>query len=306
VLPHSFGPHRGGFAWYPGTRINGVSFYCRVALYTSPNLSTPQSIGVWAMEVLHMICRFGDLYYSNPPLGRFDVMSCACGTHPSAYTKTQLGWADTAATAVHDIGTTDEYSLIAVSYPQPPTPGRHLAVRIASQQDSSYFVVEARDRSDIYEAASAVSSGIPSEGVVIYQVRDTTDVELRSSGMAAGTSFNSTEEDLTVRVMEALPGGYRVRVSSRATVLCERLQAQADALRQAIEHEQDIHIRKQLISALARIVEQMRTLGCRLIVGVLPEFDEEAQGRLIGERLDSIVGRADEQAQAGSAKDQPT
>lgn len=289
VLPHSAGPHRGGFAWYPGTKVNGVSFYCRVALYTLPNFSMRQSVGVWAMEALHMICRFGDLYYSDPPLGGFDVMSCACGTHPTAYTKTQFGWADPSATTVHGIGTTEDYSLIAVSYPQPTPPGRHLAVRVASQIDSSYFVIEARDRSDIYEAPSAVSSGIPAEGVVVYQVRGTTDVELRSSGLTAGQSFHAQSEDLTVRVDAALPGGYRIRVTSRATVLCQKLQSHADSLRQSLQLEQDINVRKQLISALARVLEQMRTLGCADIAD-LADLDEETHGRFIGRRqLDAIA-----------------
>lgn len=288
VLPHSAGPHRGGFAWYPGDTVNGVSYYCRVALYTLPDFSARQSVGVWAMEALHMICRFGDLYYSSPPLGGFDTMSCACGTHPSAYTKTRFGWADPAATAAHGIGSTKEYALVAVSHPQPPPPGRTLAVRIPSQVDSSYFVVEARLRSDLYDGPSAASTGIPAEGVVVYQVRSTTDVELRSSGLGAGDSYQSAAEDLAIRVEAAVAGGFRVRVASRASVQCQKLRAQADFLQQALEDEEDINVRKKMLSELGKLRRRIRALGCGELT-VLGDLDEEAHGRFIGPRLDAAA-----------------
>lgn len=293
VLPHSEGPHRGGYAWYPGSRVNGVSFYCRTALFNSRTLTAPQSIGVWAMELLHIICRFGDLYFSVPALGQFDVMSCACGTHPTAYTKTEFGWLDPGATAVHDLGTTEEYALSAVSFPQPPPPGRRVAVRVKSQVDSSYFMIEARKRSDIYERQSGVSAGIPSEGVLVYQVRDTTDVELRRGGLTQGLTYQNAAEDLAVSVEADIPGGYRVRVSSRATILCRALQAHADSLRQALEATEDPIIRRGLIAALARIRAQMLDLNCGPVAGPADaEWDERVRGRLIGERLDAVAGPA--------------
>lgn len=296
VLPHSVGPHRGGFAWLPGETRNGVSFYARVALFSDMALSVPQNIGVWAMELLHIVCRFGDLYFSSPPLGRFDVMSCACGTHPSAHTKNQFGWAEDDAIATHPIGASKDYALSAVSYAQPPAPGRTTAVRIKAQADSSHFMIEARKRTDRFERATDVSSGIPAEGVIVYRVHDTTDVVLEESGLTPGTQYQDADEDLTVRVEQEIPGGYRIRVGSRPTLACERLRASEKALEQSLEIEQDIVRRKQLISALAKVREQLRQLRC------LPFFDpeepvvawdESVGGRLIGARLDEAVEEDD-------------
>jgi hypothetical protein len=53
-----------------------------------------QPLGVWAMEVTHMVTRFGDLYGIPDSPGRYDVTDCSCGTHPSSYTKYALGWLD--------------------------------------------------------------------------------------------------------------------------------------------------------------------------------------------------------------------
>ena len=292
VLPHDFGSHRGGYAWYPGSTVNGVSFYARTALFTSPAFSARQSVGVWAMEVLHMICRFGDLYYSNPPIGRFDVMSCACGTHPSSYTKSRFGWLTASAIVNHPIGSSNEYALAAVSYPQPPPPGRATAIRLSSQTDTSFLMFEARDRTDTYESQSVVSSGIPSEGLVVYRVQDTTDVVLKASGLTVGNTYHDPDEDCDVRVEEQIPGGYRIAVTSRATVTCRRLAAKAEALQQLLQLEQDINKRKQLISALAGVWAEMRNLNCGLPAppdGEIAAWDESVGGRLIGPRLDDVV-----------------
>lgn len=291
VLPHSMGAHRRGYAWYPGDTINGISFYGRVALFNDPAFSSQQSIGVWAMETLHMICRFGDLYYSNPPLGGFDVMSCACGTHPSAYTKNQFGWVADSAIATHAIGTTKEYALSTVSDIQPPPPGRVSAIRVNSQTDSSYYMVEARIHSDRFESPGPVSSGIPVEGVIVYHVRDTVDVVLKRAGLVAGNQYHRTDEDFTVQVEEDIPAGYRLRVSSRATLTCRRLRESEQALEQSLQFEQDITVRKKLISALAKVREQIRQYGCLPLLDPddqIVVWDESVQGRLIGSHLDDI------------------
>jgi hypothetical protein len=292
VLPHSAGIHRGGFAWYPGNTVNGVSYYARVALFTNPTLSVQQNIGVWAMETLHMICRFGDLYFSNPPMGRFDVMSCACGPHPSAYTKNQFGWVGDSAIASHPIGTSKEYALSAVSYAQPPAPGRTTAVRINSQADSTYYMIEARNRTDRFEGTTNVSSGIPAEGVIVYHVRNTVDLVLEGTGLTAGNQYRDTDEDFAVQVQEDNPGGYRIRVGSRPTLTCRRLRASEKALEQSLSVEQDINRRKQIISALAKVREQIRQFGCLPVLDPgdpVVAWDESVQGRLIGSRLDEAV-----------------
>lgn len=292
VLPHSFGMHRGGYAWFPGNSVNGVSFYARVALFDNQMLTSPQNIGVWAMEALHMICRFGDLYFSNPPMGSFDVMSCACGTHPSAYTKNQFGWIRDSAIATHQIGASAEYAVSAVSHVQPPAPGRVAAVRINSQADSTYYMIEARNRTDRFETMSSASSGIPAEGVIVYHVIDTSDLELEASGLTAGNQHQDTAEDFTVQVQEEIPGGYRIRVTSAPTLTCRRLRESENSLEQLLEHEQDINRRKQLISALAKVREQIRQLGCLPLLDPdrpVVAWDESARGRLIGSRLDKAL-----------------
>jgi hypothetical protein len=51
-------------------------------------------VGVWAMENIHVVTGFMDLYGMPDSPGRFDTMDCACGTHPSSFTKIKLGWID--------------------------------------------------------------------------------------------------------------------------------------------------------------------------------------------------------------------
>src|SRR6516225_1838038 len=49
-------------------------------------------VGAWAMELTHILTSFGDLYQTSDgdPWG-FDNMACACGVHPSTFTKLKLG-----------------------------------------------------------------------------------------------------------------------------------------------------------------------------------------------------------------------
>ncbi len=49
-----------------------------------------EAVGVWAMEFMHSLTGFADLYPFNGNMGGFDEMACACGTHPSAYTKAAI------------------------------------------------------------------------------------------------------------------------------------------------------------------------------------------------------------------------
>src|SRR6266567_3555156 len=60
-----------------------------------------EGVGVWAMEFMHSLTGFADLYPFNGNMGAFDEMACSCGTHPSAYTKAAVGWLDASAIAQH-------------------------------------------------------------------------------------------------------------------------------------------------------------------------------------------------------------
>jgi hypothetical protein len=50
-----------------------------------------EHLGVWAMELMHVLTDFNDLYPFSGNMGAFDEMACNCGTHPSAYTKAVQG-----------------------------------------------------------------------------------------------------------------------------------------------------------------------------------------------------------------------
>ncbi|MFC9919628.1 hypothetical protein [Agromyces binzhouensis] len=276
VLPHGFGPHRGGYAWYPGDAVNGMSYYARTALYQDPGLSMRQSIGVWGMETLHMITRMGDLYYSLPPLGRYDVMSCSCGTHASAHTKGLFGWLADGSVAIHQIGTTATYQVHAISQTQPPPPGRVSAVRLKSKVSPGYLMIEARVRTDQYENAGAVSQGIPVEGALIYEVQGDTKVFLKASGIAGTATLQG--EGLTVE-SSAVPGGFAITVRSRPTSRCAEIQRRLEALRTSLEIENDPVRRKQLISAIVQTQNELRQLNCRVpdsvYEGVVGRYLEE-------------------------------
>jgi hypothetical protein len=70
VLPHAFGVHRDAWAWWDVDPRNGITAFATVALFEDPNQTRRQSTGVWAMETVHMVTEFGDLYNGSPSTGR--------------------------------------------------------------------------------------------------------------------------------------------------------------------------------------------------------------------------------------------
>ena len=78
-----------------------------------------EGVGVWAMEFMHSLTGFGDLYPFGGTMGAFDEMACSCGTHPSAYTKAAIGWLDGWAIVQH-LGGPRGYRLHPVGLVQPP------------------------------------------------------------------------------------------------------------------------------------------------------------------------------------------
>lgn len=205
VVP-SGGQHRTGFAWWHAQPVNGLENFARV------NLS--ENLGTWAMEVMHCLTEFGDLYNVDPHLGRFDNMACSCGTHPSTHTKVNMQWLNADTVAVKGGFGPTTYDLYAVGLPQPAPPAHRMAVRVPSRHGSTYFMVEARIRSDQYERAGFGSSGIPSEGVIVYEVKSKLEVFLRTAtALAVGESF-SIDDGPTVRVTGQNVGGFRVVVGN--------------------------------------------------------------------------------------------
>jgi len=266
VLPHSVGPHRGGFAWMGTPGTNGVTNFSRVAMFSDVGMTNGKTLGVWAMEVLHMVTRFGDLYYANPAVGKFDVMSGASGTHPTAHTKSQLGWLRANAIRTNPLGYSLTHRLHAVSLPQPPPPWRASAIQVPSRNSTGHFLIEARLQNDQYESSSVISSGIPSEGVIVYEVQGPTEVYLRTpTALQAGEVFTDDAEKLTVRVLANEPGGFKISVNAGKTSRCKILAAQIETLELSLQTETDFNRRKQTISALQRAKGEFRRMGCLVL-----------------------------------------
>lgn len=182
-----------------------------------------EGVGVWAMEFMHSLTGFADLYILGGNMGRFDQMAASTGTHPSAYTKAAIGWLDASAIANHS-GRAAEYALYSVGLVQPPPLGRYAAVRVGS--DVPYLMVEARQRVDQFDA------GIPSEGVIVYRVQTRDPLGWAQNGIApvelltpqalgVGQIY-SADTGLTVQVVGSVPGGFVVRLEDETKHVVDR------------------------------------------------------------------------------------
>ncbi len=175
-----------------------------------------EAVGVWAMEFMHSLTGFADLYPFNGNMGGFDEMACACGTHPSAYTKAAIGWLDTSAIAQQAPTLSGNYTLHSIGLTQPPPTGRWAAVRIGSQ--APYLMVEARQKVDQFDG------NIGSQGVIMYRVQTsdplghaqngTAPVELlTTTALVPGQSFTG-DGGVTVHVTSAVAGGFNVTIDN--------------------------------------------------------------------------------------------
>jgi hypothetical protein len=205
---------------FPGT--TSLRKWCYVAL--------DQELGVWAMELSHIMCDFDDLYKTaDAHPGRFDNMACSCGTHPSTFTKLKFGWLNPTDVRTMAGADTRTFTLHAVGLLQPPPPGRAVAVRIASDLSPRYFLVEARLAVDVYERQTAgVSAGIPSEGVVVYEIdeRVWAPVHRRTpNALSLGQTYTNPAEQLEIAVTSEVAGGFTVRVHSSEHPDCARIRA---------------------------------------------------------------------------------
>ena len=184
-------------------------------------------IGSWAMELLHMVTNFWDLY--GPPAGRsptpgsFDEMDTADATHPSVFTKLHMGWLDqNAVSTVIPEPTPRSFVLHPLARLQPPPPGRTTGIRIPIVGSSThYLLVEAREKLDDYESGAPTNnpgSGLGSEGVVVFDVDEgtwpplwlKTNVALKDSD-----TFSDASSQLELRVDQHLTGGgYRITIKT--------------------------------------------------------------------------------------------
>jgi Tachylectin len=171
---------------------------------------------VWAMELMHVLTDFDDLYPFSGNMGAFDEMACNCGTHPSAYTKAAISWLDQSAIVQHTVRAAT-YSLHSVSLIQPPPSGRSAAIRIGSQVP--YLMVESRQMADQFDA------NIPSQGVIVYRVQTSDPLGgsqnnlipvflLTTTALTVGQAFTS-DTNVSVSVTGTIPGGFTVVVDDR-------------------------------------------------------------------------------------------
>jgi hypothetical protein len=239
-----------------------------------------ESLGVWGMEFLHAATGFDDLYKTQPHPGNFDEMACACGTHASSFTKAKLGWGSVIQAASTEV---TSVTLHAVSLPQPPPKGRVTGLRIPTS-DNRYYLVEARLKTDAYERGSAgLSSGIKSEGVVVYEVDESVwaPMKLRTlTALPVGGSYRNDADRVAVRVKSAVPGGFVVEVGA-----CELIRRTIELLRQEVEALQRdlnmgeenkviiIQLIRQLLAKIAELEQRARALGC-----ALPRLQIESYG----------------------------
>lgn len=175
-----------------------------------------EGVGVWAMEFMHSLTGFADLYPFNGNMGAFDEMACSCGTHPSAYTKAAIGWLDPVAIAAHS-GRAGGYILHSVGLVQPPPTGRWAAVRIGSQVP--YLMVEARQRVDQFDGK------LPGEGVIVYRVQTSNPLGWAQNNMAPVQRLTAmplqvgqalvSDANISVSVTGTLAGGFYVLVDDR-------------------------------------------------------------------------------------------
>jgi hypothetical protein len=216
------------------------------------------------METLHMVTEFGDLYNVSPNLGRYDVMANNnASSHPSAHTKSAMGWISPSGIVRHAIGTRS-YVLHAIGLRQPAPPGRVSAVRIPARSGTRSFIAEARLEVDEYERSDALGDGIPAEGVIVYEIASLLDVRLRAV-LAAGQRYTNDDEGFTVTPSStAVPGGRTISVARAEDPRCDDLRQQIAVLEDDLDTETDPEIRRALLQALGRARRSAQALGCRV------------------------------------------
>jgi len=211
------------------------------------------------------------------------VMDCACGTHPSAFTKLNFGWLDPSEVVTVAAGAPSHSQPIhALSSPLPaaPTPGRAHAIKAPSTSPQRYYLIEARLRTDVYESSTPdVSSGLPAEGLVVYWIDETAwpPVHLRKVLSNIGDSYADTSQGLSVTLDAEIPLGLVARVDRGEPAECNwirdqlaDIEAEIADLQQELQHaapgeKAQIVAQIRRLQAQARILrERGRHLACAL------------------------------------------
>ena len=164
---------------YPGSTVRGYSY-----------VNTQASLGTWAMENLHVVTTFGDLYGISDHPGRFDIMACNCGTFPSSFTRIKFGWSSPGQIVQPNSHLQTRLRQLTLAFPDGVVPSVH-TIKAVTASAQRYYLVELRRREN-YDAPSGTSSGIPSEGVVVYWIDESSwpPVHLRTTtALSTGQSF---------------------------------------------------------------------------------------------------------------------
>jgi hypothetical protein len=118
-------------------------------MFTEPFMQHRQALGVWGMELLHLMCELTE-HLNLPGYDVMDGEGARRSTHASATTKGAFGWLPEGI-ADHVDGALDA-NLHAIGLVQPPPPDRVTAVRVPSHLSPNHFVVEARRKTDPFDS----------------------------------------------------------------------------------------------------------------------------------------------------------
>lgn len=263
VIPYSDNLHRKGYFRTVGE--NGVTAVCRVAMWDASVGEQRQTTGVWAMEVLHAIAGFPDLYKANgPQMVGFDNMMYCEGMHSCAHLKQAAGWLGVSS----QVAATGDHVLHSIGLGSPPQ-GRVSAVRLRTPGHT--YLVEARLRSDVYErgfgrlrGGSMEFTGLASEGVIVYQThQDLQETYLMTpTALRAGQTYNHPSGEFSVQATGQVEGGMRVRISVKPDSRCASIRDQIENVEELMEGETDIDLLKDLRQERARLRAQATRLGC--------------------------------------------
>ena len=238
-------------------------------------------LGVWAMEVLHMLTRFGDLYGIPDSPDGYDVMDCSCGSHPSAYTKIKFGWLE--SNSVRNVPSDNPVTTIRIdALANPLSAGGIRAITIEIPESNRYLLVETRLPVDKYESGNPIfSSGLPDQGVIVYLIDESSwpPVHLLKGGMkTVGESFVDQNSGIKTSIAQKVASGFDVKIERDISQECEHLKEDIEFLRaeiqdlvQEYEKEEDINIKLRLQrqirekrSQLARLRTRAKSLGCNM------------------------------------------
>ena len=201
-------------------------------------------LGTWAMELLHMVTEFGDLY--GPPTdrplspGNLDEMDTAGAMHPSTFTKLRMGWLDPGSVQVVDPQQgPSSYILHPLALLQPAPDGRVTALKISfSDRATHYLLVEVREWLDEYDRNTpGLAEGIPIEGLAIYDVDETVwpPLWLKAQGLKEGAAYEDDDQRFKIEVDGHIAGGgYQVSVVSPEPQRCVEIRNEIASARSQI------------------------------------------------------------------------